>query len=131
MSWRHARTRSQISGKPDPEVKSQAEGKHDIQYKAVTAVPSRIRRRFTALAGLIEIADREFQAIANENTAIRAQARIDIDSGNLEQVEITRDSLKEYLDKKYGPDGRMREYSYDYTVRLLLTLGFTNLGGDR
>ena len=24
MSWRHARTRSQISGRPDPEVKRQA-----------------------------------------------------------------------------------------------------------
>lgn len=105
-----------------------AEIDHDIQYKAVTAVPERIRRRFTALAGLIEIADREFQAIADENSAIRTQARIDIDSGNLDQVELTSDSLREYLDKKYGPDGRMRDWSYDFAVRHLLSLGFTNLG---
>jgi ppGpp synthetase/RelA/SpoT-type nucleotidyltranferase len=105
-----------------------AEIEHDIQYKAIAAVPELIRRRFTALAGLIEIADREFQAIANENLAIRAQARIDIDAGQLDQVEITRDSFREYIDKKYGPDGRMREWSYDWAVRLLIALGFTNLG---
>jgi ppGpp synthetase/RelA/SpoT-type nucleotidyltranferase len=105
-----------------------AEIEHDIQYKAIAAVPELIRRRFTALAGLIEIADREFQAIANENLAIKTQARIDIDAGQLHQVEITRDSFKEYIDKRYGPDGRMREFSYDYAVRLLLALGFTNLG---
>lgn len=105
-----------------------AEIEHDIQYKAVAAVPERIRRRFTALAGLIEIADREFQAIASENLAIRAQARINIMSGQLDRVEITRDSFKEYIDEKYGPDGRMREWSYDYAVRMLLALGFTNLG---
>ena len=105
-----------------------AEIEHDIQYKAVAAVPELIRQRFTSLAGLIEIADREFQAIANENIAIRAQARIDIDAGQLDQVEITKDSFKEYIDKKYGPDGRMREWSYDFTVRTLLALGFTNLG---
>jgi ppGpp synthetase/RelA/SpoT-type nucleotidyltranferase len=104
-----------------------AEIEHDIQYKAIAAVPERIRRRFTALAGLIEIADREFQAIATEDASVRAQARINIDSGRLDQVEITRDSFKEYIDKKYGPDGRMREWSYDYTVRLLLTIGFKNL----
>jgi ppGpp synthetase/RelA/SpoT-type nucleotidyltranferase len=104
-----------------------AEIEHDIQYKAVAAVPERIRRRFTSLAGLVEIADREFQAIANEDVAIKAQARIDIDSGQLDQVEITRDSFREYVDKKYGPDGRMREWSYDWAVRVLLELGFTNL----
>jgi ppGpp synthetase/RelA/SpoT-type nucleotidyltranferase len=104
-----------------------AEIEHDIQYKAVAAVPERIRRRFTSLAGLVEIADREFQAIANEDAAIRTQAKIDIDSGQLNQVEITLDSFQEYIDKKFGPDGRMREWSYDYAVRLLLELGFTNL----
>jgi ppGpp synthetase/RelA/SpoT-type nucleotidyltranferase len=104
-----------------------AEIEHDIQYRAIAAVPDPIRRRFTALAGLIEIADREFQAIANENLAIRAQASIDIDTGRLDQVEITRDALKEYLDKKFGTDGNIREIRYDYAVRMLLALGFTNL----
>lgn len=38
-----------------------AEIEHDIQYKAVETIPTSIRRRFTSLAGLVEIADRDFR----------------------------------------------------------------------
>jgi len=44
-----------------------AEIEHDIQYKSVRAMPSSMRRRLAALAGLLEIADREFQAIQDED----------------------------------------------------------------
>ena len=104
-----------------------AEIEHDIQYKAIAAVPALIRRRFTALAGLIEIADREFQAIATANAEIKVQDAINIGTGQLEEVELTTNSFKQYIDSKYGRDGRMSDWSYDYTVRLLISLGFTNL----
>jgi ppGpp synthetase/RelA/SpoT-type nucleotidyltranferase len=104
-----------------------AEIEHDIQYKAVATLPHSVRRRFGALAGLIEIADREFQAIEDEDQAIRRETRRKVDLGQLDQVEITGDSLRAYLDKKYGPDGRMADFSYRWTARLLLRLGFTNL----
>ena len=44
-----------------------AEIEHDIQYKSTRALPPTIRRRLAALAGLLEIADREFQAVRDEN----------------------------------------------------------------
>ena len=44
-----------------------AEIEHDIQYKSVRAMPASTRRRLAALAGLLEIADREFQAIQDED----------------------------------------------------------------
>jgi ppGpp synthetase/RelA/SpoT-type nucleotidyltranferase len=44
-----------------------AEIEHDIQYKSVEAMPATIRRRFIMLAGLLELADREFQAIHDED----------------------------------------------------------------
>lgn len=43
-----------------------AEIEHDIQYKSVRTIPPAIRRRLAAVAGLLEIADREFQAIRDE-----------------------------------------------------------------
>jgi len=104
-----------------------AEIEHDIQYKAVSVLPARIRRRFATLAGLIEIADREFQAIEDENRVIRDLARRNVDLGKLDQVEITRDSIRAYLDKEYGPDGRMSDFTYQYAASTLLALGFTNL----
>lgn len=105
---------------------SWAEIEHDIQYKSVETIPILIKRRFMALAGLLEIADREFQAIQDEDERLRVKARESVKEGNLEQVEITPDALKAYLDNKLGSDGRMRQFSYEWNARLLHKLGFTN-----
>jgi ppGpp synthetase/RelA/SpoT-type nucleotidyltranferase len=103
-----------------------AEIEHDIQYKSVETIPDTLRRRFLSLAGLIEIADREFQAIQDEDEKLRQAARTSIREGRLETVEITPDALKAYLDRKLGPDGRMARFSYDWTARMLRRMGFSN-----
>jgi ppGpp synthetase/RelA/SpoT-type nucleotidyltranferase len=108
-----------------------AEIEHDIQYKAVEEIPRSIRGRFTSLAGLLEIADREFQAISDEDRRARNDARRLVAQGNLDGVEVTSDALKAYLDVRLGPDGRMTDFSYAYTTRLLRRLGFENLGQVR
>jgi ppGpp synthetase/RelA/SpoT-type nucleotidyltranferase len=104
-----------------------AEIEHDIQYKAVTALPAAIRRRFMTLAGLLEIADREIQAIQEESERLQEEARQSVEAGRFGDVEITPDALKAYLDRRLGPDGRMRDFSYQYEARLLKRLGFTDL----
>lgn len=103
-----------------------AEIEHDIQYKAVDTIPSSIRRRFVSLAGLVEIADREFQAISNEDSQRRTDARLLVSKGELRSVELTPDALKAYLDDRYGSDGRMSAWSYEWMTRLLKRLGFEN-----
>jgi len=104
-----------------------AEIEHDIEYKTSITIPKTIKRRFLALAGLLEIADREFQSIQNENEALKSQSRKLVKSGKLDEIEITGDSLKTYLDKKYGTDGRMKEFSFEFMARTLIRMGFTNL----
>ena len=79
-----------------------------------------------SLAGMLEIADREFQAIQDEDERLRTEARRSVQEGKLEQVEITPDALKTYLDKKLSTDGRMTEFSYQWTARLLHRLGFVD-----
>jgi len=103
-----------------------AEIEHDIQYKAVEIIPGTIRRRFMSLAGVLEIADREFQAIQDEDERLRTEARKSVREGKLEQVEITPDALKTYLDKKLGSDRRMTDSAYEWTAKLLRYLGFTD-----
>jgi putative GTP pyrophosphokinase len=105
-----------------------AEIEHDIQYKSIQTIPLSIRRRFMALAGLLEIADREFQAVQDEDERLRQAARVSVREGRLEDVEITPDSLKEYLDSRLGSDGRMTFFSYDWTANMLRQMGFVNLG---
>jgi ppGpp synthetase/RelA/SpoT-type nucleotidyltranferase len=103
-----------------------AEIEHDIQYKAQTALPSEIRRRFMTLAGLLEIGDREFQQIQDESERLATEAQESLAAGRLD-VEITPAALKTYLDNRLGTDGRMRDWSYQYEAGLLRRLGFTDL----
>ena len=52
-----------------------AEMEHDIQYKSEQSLPVEIRRKFTALAGMLEIADREFQSIQREDERLHSVIR--------------------------------------------------------
>lgn len=104
-----------------------AEIEHDIQYKSATALPKEIRRRFMTLAGLLEVADREFQAIQESSSRLQEEARASVQEGRLSDVEITPDALKAYLDKKLSPDGRMTAFSYEWMARRLARLSFTDL----
>jgi ppGpp synthetase/RelA/SpoT-type nucleotidyltranferase len=55
-----------------------AEIEHDIVYKSPGDIPFRTRRRFACLAGLLEIADREFESLRQDEMAVRQaiQSRI-------------------------------------------------------
>lgn len=105
-----------------------AEIEHDIQYKSTRLIPLEIRRRFTALAGMLEIADREFEAIQERHRDIAEAARQTIAHGSsLENVEITPDALKAFLDRRLGPDARIAEFRYVWNARLLHHFGFRTL----
>ncbi len=77
-----------------------AEMEHDIQYKSTLEIPALFQRRFIALAGLLEIADREFQMLQDENECIRHQKETKIK----EHIANLRKSLAEgsTSDKEYA-----------------------------
>ncbi|MBU3101928.1 MULTISPECIES: GTP pyrophosphokinase [Clostridium] len=103
-----------------------AEIEHDIEYKSETIIPIDIKRRFMALAGLLEIADREFQSIQNDDVMLKKQSRISVNSGKLQNIEITNDSVKAYLDKKLGGEAD-KDNIYDHEANMLIELGFKDL----
>jgi ppGpp synthetase/RelA/SpoT-type nucleotidyltranferase len=105
-----------------------AEIEHDIRYKSTSTIPQAISRRFMTLAGLLEIADREFEAIQKEDASLRANARTLIEQGRLTEVEITPDAARSYLNFRLGPDDRISDWNYDWTARMLRGMGFQNLG---
>jgi ppGpp synthetase/RelA/SpoT-type nucleotidyltranferase len=61
-----------------------AEMEHDIQYKSDQQIPNELKRRFVALAGLIEIADREFESIQKEDERLRTELTIELTEGLLQ-----------------------------------------------
>lgn len=104
-----------------------AEMEHDIQYKSTAVIPAGIRKKFISLAGLLEIADREFQSLQDEDERLRQQARASVETGELAAVEITPDALKAYLDRKLGADYRVAQWSYEFTAEMLRKLDFETL----
>ena len=105
-----------------------AEIEHDIQYKSSITIPGTIRRRFMALAGVLEIADREFQSIQDEDKQLKQQAKTSVELGSLDQIEITGDALRSYIDKRVGSDSSTSDFSYEFMARVLRRMGFTNFG---
>lgn len=104
-----------------------AEMEHDIQYKNEAVIPTSIRRRFIALAGMLEMADREFESLQEADQRLREEARVSVKSGDLGAVEITPDALKSYLDDRFGSDGRMKDFGYEASAKYLVKMGFTTL----
>lgn len=75
-----------------------AEIEHDLGYKA-EAVPRAVRRRFSRLAGLLELADDEFIGIREEIAAHQTVARETIQQGAL-AIEIDQDSLSAFVQSR-------------------------------
>jgi len=104
-----------------------AEIEHDIQYKGADSVAGSVRRRIMAVAGMLEIADREFQAIQEEVTRRRRVATEAVVKGRLDRAELTSEALRSYLDARLGADRRVGDSNYEVWVGVLRQLGFTSL----
>ncbi len=75
-----------------------AEIEHDLGYKSAVGVPRDIRRRFSRIAGLLELADDEFAAIRRELSEYAASVVQDIGK-QPESVGIDNISLRAIVSK--------------------------------
>jgi len=105
-----------------------AEIEHDIEYKGAQVVAASVRRRFMAVAGMLEIADREFQAIQDEVRQRRRASTESVAEGRLDRAELTPEALRSYLQRRLGADRRVGDTNYETWVRVLHDLGFRTLG---
>ena len=65
-----------------------AEIEHDLGYKSEIAIPKKIRRNFSRLAGLLEIADKEFQEIRSFLQSYQNEAAEKVESEEFQDAEI-------------------------------------------
>lgn len=77
-----------------------AEIEHDRNYKFTGELPDNIKRRFKLIAGTLELADREFDSIANEIDIINSQVEKGTKEGKLD-FEINTTTLKQFLITKF------------------------------
>jgi len=72
-----------------------AEISHDRNYKFSGKLPFSVERRFSLVAGSVEMADREFDVLATEIDKITSE----IDSGELD-LPLNSTTIKQYLENK-------------------------------
>lgn len=74
-----------------------AEIEHDIGYKSSAAVPHEIKRNFSRLAGLLELADEEFKRIRIDIEKYTEKVQLNISEQTLDQVVVDLESVKQFL----------------------------------
>ncbi|CDT56400.1 conserved hypothetical protein [Vibrio coralliirubri] len=73
-----------------------AEIEHDIGYKSTKEVPDELKRRFSRLAGLLELADEEFQSIKNGIEYYRSNLPEQVNSSP-DDVSLNLESLTYFV----------------------------------
>jgi ppGpp synthetase/RelA/SpoT-type nucleotidyltranferase len=119
-----------------------AEIEHDLGYKAPGAVPASVRHRLSRVAGLLEVADREFVAIRDELAAYAqalprriaaAEGEVPLDQLALGAVVaspavVTLDeTIAGAIDRGLGDE----VFFPDYLVRMLQLAGLVTVGDVR
>lgn len=71
---------------------------HDIRYKGDVKIPREYARQFSRLAGMLELIDDEFSRLRTVLTDYRRQIRSLVKDGQLDEVPLSVDSFRSYLD---------------------------------
>ncbi|WP_373943261.1 hypothetical protein L0991_05200 [Vibrio chagasii] len=79
-----------------------AEIEHDRNYKFSGKLRDDLSRRFKILAGVLELADKEFNAISKQIDELSASVDEGARTGNLD-IQISSTTLSQYLQTRFAP----------------------------
>lgn len=71
---------------------------HDIGYKGEIKLPNEYKRQFSRLAGMLELVDDEFSRLRTTITDYRRQIQSLVKSGQLDDVPLSGDSFRSFLE---------------------------------
>lgn len=91
-----------------------AEIEHDLGYKSDFGVPRPIRRKFSSVASLLEIADRQFIELRADSKNYTEMIRSRIAEDDCEDIALDGASLKEFLH-----NGRRAKACFDHLKKEL------------
>ncbi len=110
---------------------------HDTGYKSDIEIPKEYMREMARLAGLIELADEQFNRIIRDITDYRRKVQELTENGDFSALELNGDSFKAYLKIKPFADLNNRiasinraelvEHSYEPYMKVFMDLGVKTL----
>ena len=71
---------------------------HDTGYKGDVKIPREYKRQFSRLAGMLELVDEEFSRLRMVLTDYRRQTLSLVKSGKLDDVPLSRETFRSYLE---------------------------------
>jgi hypothetical protein len=71
---------------------------NDTGYKGDVKIPNEYKRQFSRLAGMLELVDEEFSRLRTVLTDYRRQTLALVKSGQLDDVPLSRETFRSYLD---------------------------------
>ena len=71
---------------------------HDTGYKGDVKIPNEYKRQFSRLAGMLELVDEEFSRLRTVLTDYRRQTLALVKSGQLDDVPLSRETFRSYLE---------------------------------
>lgn len=111
---------------------------HDTCYKGAVKIPQEYRRQFNRLAGMLELIDDEFCRLRNILTDYRRRMQALEVSGQLDEVDLSPDTFRRYLETEPFARLNQRIASINQAelypvpmmpfLRVLQKLGFETLG---
>lgn len=96
-----------------------AEIEHDLGYKSDFGIPRIIRRNFSRVAGLLELADEQFVSLRNSSAAYSENIRNRIADGNADDLQLDQLSLNEYAHNNKSFNETMDRLSELWKVDIL------------
>ena len=73
---------------------------HDMGYKTAVEIPSAYQRSMNCLAGMLELADEQFNKLRREINDYRRNVQSLVASGNFDEVPLNGDTFRSYLGLK-------------------------------
>ncbi|WDG18266.1 GTP pyrophosphokinase [Microbacterium sp. Clip185] len=99
-----------------------AEIEHDLGYKSSSGIPAHLKRRFARLAGLLELADAEFDGISQQVADHVEQVSRQVADGDV--VPVDRDSIQALI----ASDGSIARADRDIAARTGAVIDHTPSG---
>jgi ppGpp synthetase/RelA/SpoT-type nucleotidyltranferase len=101
---------------------------HYLNYKTPSAIPSDLRRDFTALSALFHLADSQFERFFQAGQQSRKEAeRLALDEGAMTKEEINLDTLTAFLQHRYPDREHANAALVSWLAEALVNSGYATI----